>query len=525
MTAENITGTVNITSYTVYDDDVIADDALFNISANARLVLLGDDQFLNSTLAGAGQLRVRGPLEIDGLQLDDAVSVVNADTVTQTGAITFGAASEPVDDEVMIRNLAGATWELATNDDTLEVVGGAAQFNNLGLLEVTGANEATITANVRSIGTVDVAAGGTLNLFGSASRFFGNIKGAGTINLGDDSFFDAATVSVADLEADGSMGVARVVMRGDVTFTGIAFASVVGIPLTAVLQNATVDYQGAATATGITSYLPSSLRGTGTVRVDGVAGLGPLEMYGGTELDNAGVIDVTNVDQGAQKPGGIGARPDSNGAVVIKNLVGATWDDVSGPFAAMYSDDAPVGSTATVTFENYGTFISADTSTDFGMTFDNNGLVKISQSTSNGSTLGMLFEKDLIGAGTVEIYNNISVSDANYVTTDASVSSDQSFEFVYEPTAMGSATLNINDTPDFAATISGFDQNGATDDQIVANTSVWQFQDFAPNAGGTGGELIFSNGATETSVSLTGAYDPAKFHAAVAGSQTTITYG
>lgn len=63
MSAENITGTVNITSYTVYDDDVIPDDALFNISSEARLVLLGDNQLIgDDAIAMRGQLRVRGRL-------------------------------------------------------------------------------------------------------------------------------------------------------------------------------------------------------------------------------------------------------------------------------------------------------------------------------------------------------------------------------------------------------------------------------------------------------------------------------
>jgi hypothetical protein len=35
----------------------------------------------------------------------------------------------------------------------------------------------------------------------------------------------------------------------------------------------------------------------------------------------------------------------------------------------------------------------------------------------------------------------------------------------------------------------------------------------------------FSNGSAETAINLTGAYAAADFHAAIAGSLTTITYG
>jgi len=76
----------------------------------------------------------------------------------------------------------------------------------------------------------------------------------------------------------------------------------------------------------------------------------------------------------------------------------------------------------------------------------------------------------------------------------------------------------------FSGLITGFDQNGATNDQLVVNTATWHYQDFVANSGGTGGSLMFTNGSAETAVTLTGSYDPTGFVGVVSGNQTTITY-
>ncbi len=85
-------------------------------------------------------------------------------------------------------------------------------------------------------------------------------------------------------------------------------------------------------------------------------------------------------------------------------------------------------------------------------------------------------------------------------------------------------TLTLNDVQDFAGLVSGFDQNGATDDRILVNTATWTYQDFVPNSEGTGGALMFSDGSAETAVTLLGSCIASGFHAAITGSQTAITY-
>ena len=86
------------------------------------------------------------------------------------------------------------------------------------------------------------------------------------------------------------------------------------------------------------------------------------------------------------------------------------------------------------------------------------------------------------------------------------------------------STLSLNDVQQFSGLITGFDQNGDTDDQLVVNTATWHYQDFVANGGGTGGSLMFTNGSVETAVNLTGSYNPTGFTAVVSGNQTTITY-
>jgi hypothetical protein len=84
------------------------------------------------------------------------------------------------------------------------------------------------------------------------------------------------------------------------------------------------------------------------------------------------------------------------------------------------------------------------------------------------------------------------------------------------------AKLTLNDGQQFSGLITGFDQNGATDDQIVANTTTWHYQDFVASVGG--GSLVFSDGSADAYVDLSGSYQPNGFLPVMSSNQTTITY-
>jgi hypothetical protein len=102
---------INITGDTVYDIVDETDDQ-FNFLTNATLLLLGFDMLNDDALTGAGQLRLRGEVTIDGLSLDDTATLVN----TQI-AIDSGLNSEEIEigqsasDAATIRNILGATWD------------------------------------------------------------------------------------------------------------------------------------------------------------------------------------------------------------------------------------------------------------------------------------------------------------------------------------------------------------------------------------------------------------------------------
>jgi hypothetical protein len=130
---------------------------------------------------------------------------------------------------------------------------------------------------------------------------------------------------------------------------------------------------------------------------------------------------------------------------------------------------------------------------------------------------GISFDDAVTGMGTIEISHH-------RVTADALVGSGQTFEFNSTISGPIDSTLSLNDVQQFSGLITGFDQNGDTDDQLVVNTATWHYQDFVPNSGGTGGSLMFTNGSAETAVNLSGSYGPTGFQAVVSGNQTTITY-
>ena len=76
--------------------------------------------------------------------------------------------------------------------------------------------------------------------------------------------------------------------------------------------------------------------------------------------------------------------------------------------------------------------------------------------------------------------------------------------------------------------LSGFDKGGETGDVLLFNTgasgSAYVFQDYAPNAGGTAGALMFSNGSAQVANDLAGTYDPSGFRATTSVSVTSIQY-
>ena len=505
MSTKTITGPVNIIGYTVYDDDVLADDAVFNIGAGSRLVLLGDDQLLNSTLAMQGVLRVRGPLEVDGLTIEDTAYLVNNATITQTGSVALGASA---DDVAVVRNLPGATWQ-ATGSVTLSQTGANSRFVNLGLFAQGGADD-TLTVGANFISRGAVQGDGTID-FQGATRLFGALS-ALTVNA-DATFLDGAAISTT-----GTFEAQSLIVRGDVTATSANVLTT----LIASFLCADVHLQSGARLL---------FQGEKNVDLDNITGNGEIDFAGTSRLTAdiltlAGDIKLVNAGVLSPFPGyvydanayvTITGAPRNGGQVEIDNLAGATWLD------AITETTFDGDGTGNVFFHNSGTFeengvAGATLGTTFNIDVINDGLFGADNSVGDGSTHnGFAFNNAVTGTGTVDV-------GLDSVTFNGSVGGEQTIAFTSTPSGSAAPTLTINDVRDFAATISGFDQNGATDDRIVVDTTNWTYQDFVANAAGAGGALMFADGAEQTSVSLTGAYNPAGFHATVSGSTTTIAY-
>jgi len=198
--------------------------------------------------------------------------------------------------------------------------------------------------------------------------------------------------------------------------------------------------------------------------------------------------------------------------ITIENHAGATWN--------AESDFAFFGNSSgtNATFYNDGIFLDSTIvagEVDFAMDVVNDDLMEGATSSGRVDSAGFTFEDSLTGTGTIDMGHD-------QVTADGLVGSGQTLEFTSPASSPPTHTLTLNDVQEFSGLITGFDQSGVTNDQLIVNTATWHYQDFVANSGG--GSLMFTNGSAETAVNLTGSYDPTGFVGVVSGNQTTITY-
>jgi hypothetical protein len=498
---------INITSQTVYTNVDLTDD-LFNVFAAASL-LLGNDILTDDAISMSGLARFRAPSTInDGLTLDDTVTLVNASVLTQNGDLTLGQSAS---DAATVRNIAGATWNLANGADITGA--GSSQFVNLGTLEQT-AGASTIDANfydrggtIEANGTLDFASPGYVNRFVDDQ-----IEGSGTFELNGGALVGAdVSTSSVDLVS------ARTI--GDVT---VSSASV-------TIRSLNIEAGSVVSLTNPAAGVEMGfgyISGAGEIDIkgnDGVAlGIFGFDVFleGSVTFANFGNTTFTAGMLLGNVVSNLTVIPAAGEQITIENEFGATWR-ASGTQATIEQS----GGSGTSLFINDGTFLeiaggefASGINMFFGMNVENNGLMSTSTSTNSSLNFGdasgtSTIDASVSGIGTIDVVHFGSVS------FGGSVGSGQSVNF----TGAG-GTVTIDQPQLFAATISDFDPGGATNGQLVVNTTTWQFQDFVANSDNSGGLLMFSNGSTETAVNLTGTYDPLGFHAAVSGGSTTITY-
>ena len=506
-----ISGTINVTHYSPYSDDDIFDNVLFNIFTDAWLVLAGDDQFHNVTAAGAGQLRVRGPLEVDGLALQDDIAIVNSAKVTQHGTVSLGASDH---DAVLARNLPGATWDVVGRAEIAQA-GPNSRFINLGLFEQTGAANTTVTsADFYSRGTVHVE--GKLNFTGAVTRLFGSVEGAGQVTAGTAVLIGAslscAAFSASTLRVLGEVTSSTQSLTVDRLVLVAARLSVASdknnSKFKEIVGQGEVNFAGATQLEEASTPFGSSHFSQG----------GVLTVGGQIALTNAGDLSLFGQATDISALGGYSAATiQLSGGAHIVNQAGATWTDAGYTSSILGEDDG------LAVFINLGVFVEGS----FGHLahVQNEGVMKLGPGRPTTPVIlnSPLYYPDLEFLSAVDGSGEIDVGPGEF-RMDGAVAAQQDLVFVAQA-GDPAATLFLADVRDFAATVTGFAANGASDDRLVIDESGWSFADFAPNAGGTGGALIFSDGAAQTSVSLLGSYDPAKFHAAISGTRTTITYG
>jgi hypothetical protein len=484
--------TINIAGYTV-DDNVSLSDDLFNISAGATLALLGFDALNDDAVSGSGRVSVEGSTTSDdSLLLSGATLFANLDALTQNGAtVDLGQSSS---DTVLARNVAGATWTL---DNGAGITGaGSSEFVNFGLLEVTD-SDSTVDANFYDRGgTIEV--NGSLDFAspGDVNRFVNDkIEGAGTLEVDDLGVLDGSSVStlytnLADARIVGSVHVSSQFV--DVGYLNLVAGSVL------TLTNSAAEFNFAGEIAG---------GGTIAIRGDDSGAVG-LSLVGDVTFANYGNVTFEDTE--------LSAKPWAGDTVTIENEAGATWTE-SGYGQSSFSLSSGPGNAV---FVNNGTFVEeAAGGANFDMAVVNNGVIEAGTPSQPdyyepGNVYFVL--SSVTGTGTIDI-------GADQVAV-ASVGSGQTLNFDASLAGAETPALYISEPSDFAGTVSGFDL-GATNDQFVVNTATWTYQDFVPNSGNTGGSLMLSNGSAETAINLTGAYTAADFHAAVAGSLTTITYG
>jgi hypothetical protein len=330
-----------------------------DIGASTTLTLTGKATFDavgrsndGASILGAGTLVTTGTTAIaesgstweavlgGGLTWDNLGTVAQAGTVTAFGtpAATANLAAQPTWTTSGIVNLAGATYDLTSDDasivnSTLYDQYGrphttTSSFLNAGALAKTGGTGIShIYSLLSNTGTI-AAAYGTLELDGGGT-IGGTLKGSGTVALGGGSFALTPAVAVqAAVLIDG----ATVTLGGNLTPAG-------GFGMT----GGTLELSGHSLTLASPSLFGGTIDGLGTVTTSGTTATGNFSLGGGAHWVNTGTVNEPGNDRDY--------AADVNGAGTITNQAGASWNfvDNSGFFynASNYLDGS---------FVNAGTF-------------------------------------------------------------------------------------------------------------------------------------------------------------------------
>ena len=334
------------------------------LSNQGRLVASGDSSWVSTTLRGSGGVtRMEGSLAIAGSDFDSSPALLNNHTLELAGSTTFtgrrgmsvgdggtvvnlGSWVDQATSNVTLGNFNGGTGRFlnqgsftkASNTRTLIGEGTSLIFESTGSINVDAGYLRLSSSRVSSTGALNIAAGAELSLVSNDATLGGSVFNEGTLSL------DGGVLAIAgDLLVQGS-GLTRI--------------------------KSTVNNNSSLRISGSVDWSESTLRGSGSTRMDGTV------MLIGDR--SRGVLGGQTVElTGTTRQVGTGGFSIGQGARV-RNL--GTWlDEAPGNVSIGNFNGGAAGS-----FDNVGTFTKNSafvTNIGNGLVLNNTGAINIKAGT------------------------------------------------------------------------------------------------------------------------------------------------
>ena len=396
IAAATVTGTGRLTleggaNLTLNDSGTLGAASLLQgeLTNNGRLVVTGPTTWISTVLRGAGVTRLEGATAISGTDFDGTSSLLSGHTLELAGTTTFtgrrglslgdggtlinqGSWVDQAPANVTLGNFNGGTGRFlnqgsftkASNTRTLIGEGTSLIFENTGSINVDAGYLRLSSSRVSSTGAINIAAGAELSLVSFDATLGGSVLNAGTLSL------DGGVLAIAgDLHVQGS-GTTRV--------------------KSTVTNNSVLRFDG------VVDWSESTLRGSGSTRMDGqvlLTGDRSRGVLGGHLVELTGT--TTQVGTGGMSIGQ-GSR--------LRNL--GTWlDQAPGNVGIGNFNGGDPGQ-----FDNVGTFTKTSafvTEIGNGLVFNNTGTLNV-----NAGTLRFSHNANLT-AGQVQVASGATLEFAN----------------------------------------------------------------------------------------------------------------
>lgn len=386
------------------------------LTNTGRLVATGDSSWVGSVLRGPGVTRIEGAFAIAGNDFDSSPGLLNNHTLELAGTTTYtgrrglsvgdgatlvnqGTWVDQAPTNVTLGNFNGGTsrflnqgtFTKASNTNTLIGEGTSMVFESTGTINVDAGYLRLSSSRVSSTGALNIAKGAELSLVSFDATLGGSVFNEGTLSL------DGGVLTIAGDLLVQSNGLTRV--------------------------KSTVNNNSVLRITGTVDWVESTLRGTGSTRMEGpvlLTGDRSRGVLGGQTVELAGT--TTQVGTGGLSIGQ-GAR--------LRNL--GTWLDAAPGNVGIGNFNGG----ATPHFENVGSFTKTSafvTEIGNGLNFINTGTLDIQAGTlrisdnatltagqvqiARGATLD-LSSGSIALKGTVQNAGTLALTGATVLVTDS----------------------------------------------------------------------------------------------------------